>query len=278
MRCLARTPAKVSDLAALGGEIVQGDITDAASMQRAVAGVEAAYICIHTLTPQPNSAAGQGFMDVEMQGLQNIVLACRTHGVRRLIYLTALGSSPDSPSEWGRERWNTEQYLLDSGLDVTVLQPGQIVGQGGSGFDMMLSQAKRSPAVMLANGQQRWRNIALDDLVYYLVGVLDDPRTYRQRYEVGGDDVLTSDQMLDTAAEVLGRTPPTKIHLPRRLIRVLAPMIERAARLPKGSFKGLLDSMEGNMVGDPTPIRQVLPRSPLSYRQAVERTLTSRKA
>ncbi|WP_424952604.1 SDR family oxidoreductase [Deinococcus sp.] len=270
----ARTPAKVADLETLGCEVVQGDITNAASIHRALAGMDTAYISVHTLSPQGASSASQGFMDVEMQGLQHIVAACRTHDVRRVIYLTSLGNVPDSRSEWARERWKTEQFLLDSGLDVTVLQPGQIVGVGGTGFDMMLSQAKRSPAVMLANGKQKWRNIALGDLLYYLVGVLDDPRSYGQRYEVGGDDVLTNDQMLDTAADLLGRTPPAKIHLPRRLLGVIAPVIERLGRLPRGAFRGLIDGMDSEMIGDPSAIQQLLPRPPLSYRQAVERALS----
>jgi uncharacterized protein YbjT (DUF2867 family) len=273
VRCLARTPAKVVGLAVRGGEIVQGDISDATSIQRALAGMDAVYISVHTLSSQGASTAGQRFMDVEMQGLRHIVAACQTHTVRRLIYLTSLGNVPDSRSEWARERWKTEQFLLGSGLDVTVLQPGQIVGVGGTGFDMMLSQARKSPAVMLANGKQKWRNIAVGDLVYYLVGVLTDPRSYGQRYEVGGDDVLTNDQMLDVAADLLGKAPPTKLHLPRRLMGALAPVIERIGRLPRGAFKGLIDGMDGEMIGDPTPIRQLLPRPPLSYRQAVQRAL-----
>ena len=276
VRCVARTPAKVDDLAALGCETLQGDISDAASMQRAFAAVEAAYISVHTLSPQ-QSAAGQGFMDVEKNGLQNIVLACQTHGVRRLIYLTSLGNTPDARSEWGRERWNTEQYLLGSGLDVTVIQPGQIVGVGGQGFNMMVSQARRSPTLTIASKTQKWRSIAIDDLVYYLVGVLENSRTYGKSYAVGSDDILTHDQMIDVAAEVLGRRHPIKVHLPAsRLVR-LTPLIERAGKLPKGALKGLLEGTD-DMVGDPTPIRKLLPRPPLTYRQAVAQALTEEKS
>ena len=217
-------------------------------------------------------------MEVEKNGLHNIVAACKANGVSRLIYLTSLGNTPDARSEWGRERWQAEQFLLGSGLEVTVIQPGQIVGVGGNGFDMMVSQAKRSPTLMLANGKQKLRNIAVDDLVYYLVGVLNDPQTYGQRYEVGGDDILTNDQMVDVAAEVLGRHHPIKVHVPRTLLGAVAPLIERVSKLPKGSFRGLVDSMEGDMVGDPAPIRQLLPRTPLSYRQAVERALIAEKS
>jgi uncharacterized protein YbjT (DUF2867 family) len=36
VRCLARSLAKISDLAALGCEVVQGDISDAASIARMI--------------------------------------------------------------------------------------------------------------------------------------------------------------------------------------------------------------------------------------------------
>jgi len=273
VRCLARNPARVQDLATSGCEVVQGDISDLASMQRALQSVDAVYISIHTLSPQPASTAGQGFMDVEMNGLENIVTACRTNGVRRLMYVTSLGVAPDSPSAWVRGRWEAQQFLLNSGIDVTVIQPGQIVGVGGQGFDMMVSQARRSVTLMLANGTQKWRNIAVDDLVYYLVGVLNDPRAYGQCYDVGCDDILTNDQMVDITAEVLGRHHPIKIHAPRTLLGALAPVIERVSKLPKGSMKGLVDSMKADAIGAPTPLRTILPRKPLPYRQAVGRAL-----
>ena len=274
VRCLARSPAKVQDLAEAGGEIVQGDISDLASMQRALEGIEAVYISIHTLSPQPAAGAEQGFMDVERNGLENIVAACRTNGVRRLIYVTFLGISPEAPSAWVRGRWEAEQFLLKSGLDVTCLRPAQIVGVGGQGFDMMVANAKKSLALTLAPSGQKMRNIALDDLIYYLVGVLDDPRAYGQCYDVGCDDVLTNDQMMDIAANVLGRNAPAKLHLPPALLGALAPVIERLSKMPKGAIKGIVDSLETDAVGDPAPIRALLPRPTLSYRDAVKLALT----
>ncbi len=276
VRCLARHPSRAGDLAEAGCEIVRGDISDLASMQQALESVEGAYISIHTLSPQHADTAGRGFMDIEMNGLRNIVMACRMHGARRLIYVTSLGIAPDASNTWVRERWKTEQFLLGSGLDVTVLRPGQIVGAGGRGFDMMVSQAKKPVSMNLfGGGRQKMRNIAVDDLVYYLVGVLNDPRAYGQRYDVGCDDLLTNNQMIDITAEILGRHHPIKIDVPRKLLKALAPFIERASKLPKGSIKGVLDGIQTDLNGDPMPIRAILPRPPLPYRQAVERALSS---
>jgi len=276
VRCSARNLSRVQDLALAGCEIFQGDISDLASMQRALESVNAAYICIHTLSPQHAAPAGQGFMDVELTGLQNIVTACMANGVHRLIYVTFLGTAPDASSEWVRGRWKAEQLLLKSGLDVTVIRPAQIVGVGGFGFNTMVSQAKRPVSINLfSNGRQRMRNIAADDLVYYLVGVLNDPRAYGQCYDVGCDDVLTNNQMIDIAADVLGRPHPIKIDLPRTIVGLLAPFVERTAKMPKGSIKGILDSVKTDSIGNAMPIRAILPRRPLPYRQAVKQALTS---
>ena len=272
VRCLARDPARVRKFEKLGCEIVKGDIADPASVQRAAEAAEAVYISIHTLSPQPGSRPDRRFMAVEMDGLQNIITACRAQGVRRVLSVTSLGITADAPSEWLRERWRAEQFLLGSGLDVTVFRPGMIVGAGGRGFGMLAGQAKKSIAVGLG-GSQPMRSIAIDDLTYYLVRVLCDPRTYGHCYDVGNDDVLTNGEMLKVTAEVLGRRPPRRLQIPPALLGVSAPLIERLGKLPAGAIKGIADSLTADMSGDPAPIRTLLPRALLSFRQAAEQAL-----
>jgi hypothetical protein len=75
--------------------------------------------------------------------------------------------------------------------------------------------------------------------------------------------ILTNDQMIDIAAEVLGRHHPIKIDVPRKLLSTLAPLIERVSKFPEGSIKGFLDSMKVDAIGDPMPIRTILPGLPL---------------
>lgn len=268
VRCLSRDPAKIEDLAALGCETVQGDVSDAASVEQALSSVEAVYIAIHTLSPQSGRAAKQRFMAVELQGLRNIVAGCQAQGASRLIYVTSLGIAANSPSEWLRERWRGEEFLLESGLDVTVIRPGMIVGAGGRGFEMLAGQAKKPVAIFLG-GQQKMRCIAVDDLIFYLVNVLNDSRAFGQRYDVGNDDVLSNSQMIDANADFFGRRPPLKLPIPLAFLGALAPVLERAARLPSGAFKGFLDSLKADGSGDPRPIRALLPRELMTYRQAV---------
>jgi uncharacterized protein YbjT (DUF2867 family) len=161
--------------------------------------------------------------------------------------------------------------LLDSGLDATVIGPGMIVGRGGRGFEAVLANAGRRVALLIGDPLAQMRVIAVDDLTYYLVEVLDEPRAFGRRFDVGSDDVLTSHEMTDAVADVLGRPHPLKLSIPRSALALAAPLIERIGGLPRGGIRGLLDSLEGDGVGDPTPIRALLPRNPLSFREAVQR-------
>ena len=149
-----------------------------------------------------------------------------------------------------------------------------IVGIGGQGFNMVLANARKALAFVVGNGRNKFRCIAIDDLIYDLIGVLNEPKAYGQCYEVGSDDVLTSDQLIDAAADVVGHRHPRKIHISLALLRLAAPLIERMAKSPKGAIKGALDSLGEDMIGDPSAIRTLLPRQPLSYQQAVEQALT----
>lgn len=273
VRCLARKPEKVQDLAVAGCEIIQGDISDAASITSALKDMDAVYISIHTLSTQHADTANKDFMDVEIAGLQNIISACQSNGVKRLVYVTFLGASPDSPSAWIRGRWNAEQFLLKSGLDVTVIRPGMIVGIGGQGFGMALSNAKKRLAIVIGTGEQKFRCIAIDDLCYYLIGVLDEPKAYGQCFDVGNDDVLSNNRIINTVADILGRSHPAKLHIPKGLLAMAAPLIQRIGKLPKGAMKGMVDSIQSEAIGDPSPIRAILTRKPLSLKQAVEQVL-----
>ncbi len=275
VRCLARNPQKVQHLAALGCETVQGDISSASSLLEATTGVEAVYISIQTLVSQHTDTAGQDFMDIELKGLQLVIDACHRNGVRRIIYVTFLGVSLTAKSEWIIGRWKAEQLLLNSDLDVTVIRPGMIVGRGGQGFDMLLGNAAKRIAIVVGSGNFRFRTIAISDLAFILAAVLNNKECYGKAFDIGSKDVFTMNQMIDIAAETLGKKPPAKIHIPTGVIRTFANLIGRIGKMPAGAMKGMIDSVENEMIGDPAPLNKILSREMLNFRQSVQKALTN---
>ncbi len=117
------------------------------------------------------------------------------------------------------------------------------------------------------------RGIAVSDLVYYLIGVLGEPRAFGQAYDVGNDEVPSSNEMIDSVAGVLGRKPPPKIHIPRALLGAAVPLLERMLKTPPGALKDIVGSLGADGIGDPMPIRALLPRPLLTFRDAVAKAL-----
>ncbi len=274
VRAFSREPARLRALEAVGCQVVRGDVSTASSLAKAMGGIDAVYVSMHTLSPQQGDP-GARFMEVEKGGLRNVIDACRSNGVSRIIYVTSLGVAAGRRSEWLRERWNAEELLLESGLAATVIRPGFIIGAGGRGFDTAARLAKRRIAFTLSGDRPKMRTIGIDDLVAYLIGVLDEPRSYGQRYDVGNDEIPGMNEIIDIAAHILGNRPPFKIHMPVPVVRLLAPLVERTGHLPAGAVRGFLDSLESDATGDPAPIRAVLPRTLLPFRDAMQRALKS---
>jgi uncharacterized protein YbjT (DUF2867 family) len=273
VHCSVRNPLKAIEILPKECEIIPGDISDEKSMYEAVKGVEAVYISIHTLRAQPKSMPGESFVDTEIRGIGYLVKACLNCGVSRIIYVTQLGAAQDAELLWARGRWKAEQLLIKSGLNATILRPGQIVGKGGGGFNRMMAQSGKRFAIVPGSGKQKYQNIAVDDLVYYLIQVLDEPGTYGRAFDVGFGDILTYNEMIDIAARVMGKQAPFKIHLPLFLLKLFAPLLERAVKLPRGSFGDLVKGMETDYVGDTQAINAIVPFQPLNYENAVRKAL-----
>src|SRR5437763_118017 len=85
VRCLARDSSRLSQRVPPGVEIVQGDVTDRASLAGAFAGIDIAYYLIHSM------GDATGFEEHEQGGARNFADAASAAGVRRIIYLGGLG-------------------------------------------------------------------------------------------------------------------------------------------------------------------------------------------
>src|ERR1700681_3947026 len=89
LRCLARTPVKMRSLAQPATEIVQGDVLDPASLDRALQGVQTAYYLVHLMS------GSKDFEKEDRQAATNFAQAARNAEARRIIYLGGLGDGAD---------------------------------------------------------------------------------------------------------------------------------------------------------------------------------------
>ncbi|HET6671671.1 MAG TPA: NAD(P)H-binding protein, partial [Pyrinomonadaceae bacterium] len=113
LRCLARNPEKLQSQVNAATEIVSGDVLDAHSLHRALAGVHTAYYLVHLMSSSAD------FQKDDRQAAINFGQAAREAGVRRIIYLGGLGDDRDPQlSPHLRSRHEVGQILRDSGVET----------------------------------------------------------------------------------------------------------------------------------------------------------------
>ncbi len=223
VRGLARTPGKLAGrvfapdprFSAVGGDVLKRETLD-----EPLAGVDAAYYLVHSL------GAGSDFRQHDIDAATNFGQACAAAGVDRIIYLSGLGGAGDELSEHLESRQATGDALRTAGVPVTELRAAVIVGSGSASFEIMRDLTRRLPAMVAPKWvSSRCEPIAIADVVRYLVGCLDEPRTAGETFDIGGGTVLTYREMLRVAAEEQHR-PFRMLGVPvltPKLFLVLAP-------------------------------------------------------
>ncbi len=128
VRALVRNPAKAQWIADLGGELVEGDLDDAAAVSRAMVGVKTLAL----ITPSSAHAAA-------LAG--KVIVIAKQAGVEKIVRLSAIKAAEDGPTDNTRQHGITERAIRESGMRYVFLRPsyfmqnllgsmGSIVGEG----------------------------------------------------------------------------------------------------------------------------------------------------
>jgi uncharacterized protein YbjT (DUF2867 family) len=222
VRALVRDPKKGDSL---GCELVEGDMTDAASLRRAVEGVEAV---IHLVAVRQGKE--EKFQRVMVQGGRDLVDAARAAGVRRFLLMSALGTSEENKDlvPYYRAKWDVEQLVAGSGIDHVIFRPSFIFGRDGGIIPPFRRLVKLAPVTpIIGSGERRIEPIWVDDVAAYFVQALDLEAATNRAFEIGGPEAVTWNEFWERFRRVLGvRRRPT-IHMPVGLMRVNALLTER---------------------------------------------------
>lgn len=261
VRGLVRSPAKAAErLSQLPVDLHVGDVRDDMALRRAIQGCDAV---VH-LAAIAIERAGQTYDDVNARGTQHVLDAMQAAGVRRLIHMSQNFAESTSPSRFLRSKGVAENAVRASGTDWTVLRPSVIFGREDEFVNVLARLVRLSPLVypLPGGGRARFQPVAVDDVAGVVAASLEQDKTIRHAYPLGGPARLTLRQMVERILVAM-ETKRFVVPIP---IAVLRPIIAAAQRLLPGFpvTTELLDLLaidnvvEGNSLHDdfgitPTP-------------------------
>lgn len=192
-------PERVAALRDAGVELREGDLTDAASLPPALAGVDAVIstvTAIHQRTPE------QSLDQVDRAGQRALIEAAAAAGVQRFVYLSFSGRLGREDA-LARGKRASEEALRASGLAHTILRPTYFMEVWLSprlGFDH-----PNARATVYGSGQPPISWISFRDVAEFAARTVDDPGAEGATLELGGPEALSPLKVVHIFEQESGR-------------------------------------------------------------------------
>ena len=274
MRQVPTNPADILP----GVEYVAGDVTNAATLPAArITDCVAVIHLVGIITENP--AKNQTFQTVHVGGTQNLINAVQSGGFGgRFIYISALGASKTSASEYSRTKATAEEIVQRSGLPATIFRPSIVLGPNCAFLQQMEELVKRPPLTPFplpfvpvpGSGENRFQPVWVGDLCAALVSVLSKNNPAVNRiFDLGGADTVSFNELIEAVAKALGIKKPL-LHAPMGAMKFAARAME--AVLPRPPITvDQLTNLQTNNTGDISALREILGVSPLPFAEALAR-------
>ena len=218
--------ARVAELQRAGITVQTGPLQDPEFARQVVAGRDPV---IHLAAAQHEASVPDAyFEDVNVGGTDSLLEASREAGVRRFVYGSTIGiygsaaqgtldeASPPKPDNvYGRTKLAAERVVREKAgeIETCIVRISETYGPGDFRLLKLFRAIDSGKFLMIGSGENRRQAMHVDDLVRALLIVAVHPAAVGETFVLPGEEVLTTRQMVDVIAAVLGRSVP-RVQLP----------------------------------------------------------------
>jgi len=255
VRLLARTEATLdAKRLPIGWPVIHGDLAVIDRWADALTGVDT-VVHLAALTGKASRAAHRA---VNLEATERLLEAAKRAGVARFLFVSSIAAGyPDrSHYHYANAKAAAEAAVTAArGIETVVVRPTMIFGPG-SPVLANLARLARLPLPVTFGRDRAVQPIHVDDLVDFLVALLERERWGNRIIEAGGPDVVTMDRLQDRLREVAGLPSRPRVRIPIKPVRALLALLEPIAL-------GALPFSAGQLTAFANDTRAVAPPSDL---------------
>lgn len=246
IRVMVRDPRKISGQTWFNKvEVAQASAENPSELDQALAGIDTAFYLIHSIN------TGANFDETEARIAKNFAEACERQNVKQIIYLGGIANDKNI-SKHLKSREQTGISLASTSVPVMEIRAGIIIGSGSASFEMLRHLTHRLPIMTTPKWVlNRTQPIAIRDVLWYLVkaGSLNKP--VAGIYDIGGPEVLTYEEMMQTFAKISGLRKRWIVKIPVLTPALSSLWIGLVTPVPTSIAKPLVNSLISEVVADP---------------------------
>ncbi len=245
---------------------IWGDIRDPKTLQSFPVDIDAAYYLVHSMSEIMSELA-----KTETEIAQNFVDGLKKTRCQQIIYLGGIINDEKKLSPHLESRLLVEKVLIQSGIPTTILRASIIIGSGSASFEIIRDLCEKLPFMIAP----KWlltpcQPIAIQDVLFYLSGVLLKKECFNGIFDIGGPEIFTfKDLLLEYAA--FRNLKRFIISVPVLTPRLSSLWLVFITSVRFSICYYLVESIKTSSVCNLNGLQKLLPHECLPYKKALER-------
>jgi uncharacterized protein YbjT (DUF2867 family) len=251
VRAVVRSEAAAETLRALPESVDVRilDYSDTAALTEAARGCSHAVHLVGII----KEGARSRYRDAHEDSTQSLCRAAEAAGLRRIVYLSILGTDPDSGNACLASKGRAEKVVLDAKTPGLVLRVPMVLGPGDFTARMIRGEAQARFLPLPGGGASKAQPIFADDVVEAIVAGITRDDLDDVALDLAGPESLTQRELIERAGDLHGRRP-TIVGVPLGLLKAAAGLAERLMSDPVFTRTSIEVINEDDDV-DPEPAR-----------------------
>jgi nucleoside-diphosphate-sugar epimerase len=258
--CLVRTPGKAAKLTELGCELVSGDLGDAETLRKGMAGCDALIHAAAMYEVGIPAKQHPAMYEANVRGTERVLQAALDAKVAKVVYVSTCGIFGNTHGKTVDETYEhpgkeftsyyeetkleahkiAKRMMSEEGLPGVIVQPGGVYGPGDTSqlFDLM-DQLLSGKLPLLPFPELGICLTHVEDIAAGVILALDKGKA-GETYVISGPEA-TMRTAVDILAEISGRKAPKRA-LPTSLMKAMVP----------------IGPLVGKMMGQPPNLRELI--------------------
>ena len=221
-RALVRSERAAASARPLASDVVVASYSDAGAIEGACAGCDR---LVHLVGILKETATAR-YADAHETATTVLARAAAAAGIKRIVYLSILGSEPASRNPCLASKGRAEEILLQCAVPSTVIRVPMVLGQGDDASAALRAQASARVLPLIRGGASLEQPICADDVIDAILAALDSASLEGEAIDLAGPECLSHRDLVLRAAAILG-TSPRIVPVPLWPIRFAARVMKR---------------------------------------------------
>ena len=121
---------------------------------------------------------------------KNMIKTCKKSGIKKIIYISGLGVTKNSTSDYFISKYKAEQEIINSGLDYTIFRPSYIIGKKDYLSKFILKQIKKGIVIIPGSGKYHLQPIFVEDVAKIIVESIYEKKFSNKILDLVGPEII----------------------------------------------------------------------------------------